>query len=252
ESQSDVIAACQPLTRFNRCGYLLHDVLSAEHLDLPRLLVGSEGTLGIFTEATLRTIPLPVSRSIVLLGFDSVDAALRAAGLALPSRPCACELIDRRLLTLAREHGPDVKAYVPAGAEAVLLIEFESDTPAGAREAALASVDRLQRTLGLALHTVTAFAEDEIERLWLLRETILPSLYGLKGGTQPVAFVEDVGVPVEALAVYLHKVQDFLQTQETTASFLIHAGSGQVHTRPFLDLQKPEDQARLWAIAEHI
>src|SRR5262249_60651632 len=69
ESQSDVIAACQPLTRFNRCGYLLHDVLSAEHLDLPRLLVGSEGTLGIFTEATLRTIPLPVSRSIVLLGF---------------------------------------------------------------------------------------------------------------------------------------------------------------------------------------
>src|SRR5207253_1103154 len=53
-------------------------------------------------------------------------------------------------------------------------------------------------------------------------------------------------------AVYLRHVQEILQKYETTASFLVHAGSGQVHTRPFLDLQNPEEQSRLWAIAEEI
>ena len=247
-----LIRSCQPLTRFNRCGYLVHDVLTAEHLDLPRLLIGSEGTLGIFTEATLRTIPLPASRGLVLLGFDSLDGALRAAERALPSRPAACELMDRRLVTLARERGPEIRTFVPAEAEAVLLIEYESDEPSGAHEAARALIDRLQRSERLAGYAATAFAEEEIDRMWQLRETVLPSLYALKGGTQPIAFVEDVGVPVEALPVYLHKVQEVLQKAEVTASFLVHAGSGQVHTRPFLNLQKPEDQARLWALAEQI
>ncbi|TMQ32152.1 MAG: anaerobic glycerol-3-phosphate dehydrogenase subunit C, partial [Planctomycetota bacterium] len=252
DGQQDTIRSCQPLTRFNRCGYLVHDVLTAEHLDLPRLLIGSEGTLGIFTEATLRTIPLPASRGLVLLGFDSLDGALRAAERALPSRPAACELMDRRLVTLARERGPEIRTFVPAEAEAVLLIEYESDEPSGAHEAARALIDRLQRSERLAGYAVTAFAEEEIDRMWQLRETVLPSLYALKGGTQPIAFVEDVGVPVEALPVYLHKVQEVLQKAEVTASFLVHAGSGQVHTRPFLNLQKPEDQARLWALAEQI
>jgi FAD/FMN-containing dehydrogenase/Fe-S oxidoreductase len=252
DGNQEIIRSCQPLTRFNRCGYLLHDVLTAGHFDLPRLLVGSEGTLGIFTEATLRTIPLPASRGLVLLGFDSLEGALRAAERALPSRPAACELMDRRLVSLARERGPEFRAFVPAEAEAVLLIEYESDDPGGAREAARALIDRLQRSERLAVYAVTAFGEEEIDRMWQLRETVLPSLYALKGGTQPIAFVEDVGVPVESLPVYLHKVQEVLQKAEVTASFLVHAGSGQVHTRPFLNLQKPEDQARLWALAEQI
>ena len=100
------------------------------------MLIGSEGTLGVFTEATLRTIPLPASRSLVLLGFDGLDEALGASQDILASNPAACELIDRRLMTLARERGPAVKAFVPVAAEAVLLIEYESDSKTGAREAA--------------------------------------------------------------------------------------------------------------------
>ena len=97
EQNAEVVQASQPKTRFNRCGYLLHDVLTQDHLELGRLLVGSEGTLALFTEATLRTVPLPVGRSLVLLGFDTLDTALRASQRALPSNPAACELIDRRL-----------------------------------------------------------------------------------------------------------------------------------------------------------
>src|SRR5919198_203046 len=79
EQNAALIQDGRPKTPFNRCGYLLHDVLGPKHLDLARLLVGSEGTLALFTEATLRTIPLPGGRALVLLGFDSLDTALRAA-----------------------------------------------------------------------------------------------------------------------------------------------------------------------------
>jgi Fe-S oxidoreductase/FAD/FMN-containing dehydrogenase len=252
EQNVELIRSCQPRTRFNRCGYLLQGVLEGGYLDLPRLLVGSEGTLAVFTEATLRTIPLPGGRALVLLGFDSLEAALRVAQHALPGGPSACELIDRRLLTLARGSGAgEVAALVPPSAEAVLLVEYEADNPREAREAA----GRLLKQHGadrLAVHAVAAYEDAEIERLWRLRHVALPSLYGLRGGAQPTAFVEDVGVPPEELPVYLHRVQQILKSHETTASFLVHAGTGQVHTRPFLDLEKPADVAKLRAIAEEV
>src|SRR5436309_2929943 len=87
-----LVVAHRRRTRFDRCGYLLHDVLDGDHLDLARLLVGSEGTLALFTEATLRTIPLPGGRALALFGFDSLDDALHVSRLALPAGPSACEL----------------------------------------------------------------------------------------------------------------------------------------------------------------
>jgi FAD/FMN-containing dehydrogenase/Fe-S oxidoreductase len=253
EQNADLAQSCMPRTRFNRCGYLVHDVLSATHIDLPHLLVGSEGTLAVFTEAVLRTIPLPGGRALVLLGFDRLDTALQAAQRTLPSGPSACDLIDRRLLSLARGGDPGrLSSLLPQGLEAVLLVEFEAETPAEARDRVAQLADQLHRTERLALHSLTAVETPEIERLWELRAGVLPSLYGLRGGIQPVPFVEDVGVPVEALGRFLHGVQELLQQHETIASFLIHAGSGQVHTRPFLDLERPEDVGRLSTIAEGV
>jgi FAD/FMN-containing dehydrogenase/Fe-S oxidoreductase len=251
ERNQTVIHRTQPRTRYNRCGYLLHDVLERDTLDVARLLVGSEGTLALFTEATLRTVPLPAGRSVVLLGFDTIEAALHVAQGCLTSAPSACELIDHRLLTLAREQDPEAASLLPA-AGVILLIEFESDTPDGAAAVAANVAERFTTHESFALRALTATAPDAIERLWRLRETVLPSLYGLKGRAHPIACIEDVGVPVEELGTYLHRVQEVLQKYETTASFLIHAGSGQVHTRPFLDLQLPNDVAKLWALADEV
>ena len=68
----------------------------------------------------------------------------------------------------------------------------------------------------------------------------------------PLAFVEDVGVPVEALPEYLRRVQELLQRHETTASYLIHAGTGQVHMQPFMDLQRADEVVRMWTLAEEV
>jgi FAD/FMN-containing dehydrogenase/Fe-S oxidoreductase len=252
ERHSDLIQNCRPRTPFNRCGYLLHDVLGVERLDLARLLVGSEGTLGLFTEAILRTVPVARGRSVVLLGFASLEEALRATSRALPSGPAACELVDRRLLTLARNSDPFIASVVPPAVETALLVEYEADSPSEAARLAADLRDHHVRGERSAVVAVAAHESDTFERVWRLRELALPSLYGMRGGQQPIACVEDVGVPPEELAGFLHHVQQVLKRYETTASYLIHAGTGQVHTRPFLDLQRPEDVAKLWALSGEI
>lgn len=249
---ADTLAMCRPRTRFNRCGYLLHDVLDAETLDLARLLVGSEGTLALFTEATLRTIPLPRGSSVVLFGFARLDSALRAAQLATATGPAACDLIDHRLLRLARGGNSSVADLIPAAVESVLLVEYEADAPAEASRLAHDLAQRLHRGERLAVLAHVAEDEPSRQRLWQVREAALPSLYGLRGAAQPLAFVEDVGVPPELLPGYLHRVQEVLQRHETTASYLIHAAAGQVHMRPFVEWRGPEDAARLRALADEV
>ncbi len=245
----EVIRQCQPHTPFNRCGYLLHDVLDAEHLDMARLLVGSEGTLGLFTEIVLRTIPLAAGRSAALFGFGSLDAALRAAQTALLSNPTACELMDRRLLGLARGDA-NVAALVPVEVEAALLVEYEADNMAEAKALAFELVDRFaQAEPRLALASVDSA---KIDLFWGVREAAASSLAALRGAERPTAVVEDVAVPTEAMPEYLRRVQEVLQRREVVATYLISAAVGQVDMRPFLDLRRREDGAKLWALADEV
>lgn len=252
ERHHELIQSCRPRTPFNRCGYLLHDVLDSGQLDLARLLVGSEGTLALFTEATLRTVPLPGGRSLVLFGFDRLESALGAVRLIVPTRPASCDLLDRRLLALVRGQHAELGSVIPHGAEALLLVEYEADTLREATSAAQELAVILEASETRPHLVILASESGAMDRLWSIREAVLPNLLGLRGGPQPLAAIEDVGVPPEELAAFVHRAQDILQKHETTASFLIHAGSGQVHTRPFLDLRNSADAARLWALAEEI
>ncbi len=253
EEGHNLLAANPPKTRFNRLGYALHDVLSGGEIDLPKLLVGSEGTLGIFTEATLATVPLPGGASVVLLAFTSLENALLALPKALAGEPAACELLDRRLLSLARgSDAAEVARLVSPAAEYVLLVEFETDTPDEAKRRAENLIHTLTRVDRFALYGQAGLTTAEQQRLWRLRDVILPSLYRLRAGAPPALGVEDIAVPVEALGEYLRRVQDVFRQHETTASFLVHAGAGQVQARPFLDLRKPADVSKLIAISAQV
>ncbi len=247
-----VIAEYQPRTLFNRCGYLLHDILTPLGPDLAKLLVGSEGTLALTTTATLRTLPLPGGTCLTLLGFPTLDAAVRA-GLDLRHfSPVGCDLLDRRLLSITRRSSPEGIGPIPPVVGAALLVTFEGETEREALERACGAIETLRHRHLLRTLAEPTCTPEGIARVRGLRESAVGGMYGLTHGARPVAFVEDVGVPVESLPAYLAGVQDVLKRHELTASFLIHALTGQVHTRPLVDLDNPTDRAKLWPVAEAI
>ena len=248
-----IIRLMQPQTAFNRCGYLLHDVMDGADLDLAKLLVGSEGTLGFVTEATLRTVPLPRGTCVALLGFGTLDAAVRA-GLDLRAfEPVSCDLLDRRLLSLTRNAGPaQALGLIPPAVGAALVVTFEADTERAARERAWGAVEKLRETHRLGVLAEPACDPEGMARVRAVREAAVAGLYALGKGPRPLAFVEDVGVPADALHEFLTRTQDILQRFELTGSFLVHALTGQVHTRPLIDLNNPTDRAKLWPVAEAV
>jgi Fe-S oxidoreductase/FAD/FMN-containing dehydrogenase len=252
EQHAELIRSCKREVVLDQAGYALGDVHTGDSLDLARMLIGSEGTLALFTSVTLRTIPVPAGRSVGLLGFARLDTALRAARVALTtSAPTACELLDRRLLRLARgEQG--LSDLVPEEAEALLLVEYEADSPAEASVLVDDLAARLTERDRLAIYARPSITQAEVERFWQLRQAVSPGVSTVRGSAQPVVLVDDVAVPPERLPEYLPRLQDILRRQETTAAFLIHAATGHVDMRPFIDLQSPRDVDRLWSLADEM
>jgi FAD/FMN-containing dehydrogenase/Fe-S oxidoreductase len=254
----DLIAANRPRTPFNRCGYLLHDILPTPDSrfptpDLAKLLVGSEGTLAVVTRATLRTVPRPGGTCLALLGFPTLDAAVRAGNDLREFDPVACDLLDRRLLSLIRRPvGGDDLGAIPAAVGAALLVTLEADTEREASERMWGVIETLRERHLMRVLMDPACTPEGIARVRAVREAALAGLYGITAGTRPLAFVEDVGVPPEALPEYLAKTQDILKHHELSASFLIHVLTAQVHTRPLIDMESPDDRAKLWPVAEAV
>ncbi|MBN2473760.1 MAG: anaerobic glycerol-3-phosphate dehydrogenase subunit C [Pirellulales bacterium] len=236
----------------DRCGYDLSDVLDEGHLDLARLLVGSEGTLALTTEATLTTDPLPRHRGVALLLFDGLEKASRAALQILPLKPAACDLMDRRHLSLARELEVRFDLLIPAETEAVLLIEQEGDEPLEVRDWVHAMVDEIWHQKRLAFGARQAFDLEETELFWRLGRQIQPTSYPVKGPSRPVPVVEDVAVPPEVLPNFLVRMQNVLKHHHVTASLFAHAGQGQLHLQPYLDLADAGDVRRMCRLAEEL
>lgn len=250
QRNAELLKTCLPRTSFNRCGYSLTEWLRPDGIDLAGLIVGSEGTLGLITEAELRTVPVPTERAMVLVAFRSLEAAAQAAAASLEFEPSACELVDRRLLSLTLTAYPEFHGVIATDTEAVLLVEFES-TATGAHERAGQWQLRAKNLPGVAGTHLTQNPM-EVDWLWQLRNAALPLLHALPGQAQPIPYIEDVGVPVEHLPEFLVRVQELLQRQEMTAAFLVHAGAGMVHIRPLLDWSTPGEFERLRGLAEAV
>jgi anaerobic glycerol-3-phosphate dehydrogenase C subunit len=234
--ESDLIRAKQPDSRVNRSGYALGGILTDGTLHLARLLSGSEGTLALITEATVRLDPLPKHRAVALLVFDRLDRAARAVLEILPFRPSACDLMDRRHLSLARDNEPRFDLLIPADAEALLLIEQQGDDLAEVRDGVRKMVDHVRRKKRLAFESRQAFDIHEIDLFWQLAQKVVPTLHRIRGSTRAVPFVEDIAVPPEKLPTFLVDMQNVFKRNLVTAAVFGHAGHGQLHVRPFLDL----------------
>ncbi len=248
----ETIERCRPKTPLKHCGYNVFDVIEGEHLEAARLLVGSEGTLGLMTEATLATVPLPGRRGAMLLLFESLEQAVRAALEVVGAGPTACDVVDRRYVSLARETDPRFDLLIPPATEAAVLVEQEGESLAEVRRWFQDLVRRLEHRDTPAFDLRETFDEQECELFWQLARKAHPALYPVKGPRRPVPVVEDVAVPPDCLPGFVVRVQNVLKRLQVTGSLLIHAGQGELHIEPFLDLWQPDDVARMRRLADEL
>ncbi|HUG92793.1 MAG TPA: anaerobic glycerol-3-phosphate dehydrogenase subunit C [Planctomycetaceae bacterium] len=240
-----------PLVR-NTSGYYLRGVLARGTLHLPRMLIGSEGTLAVFTAATLHTSPLPRHRAVVLLLFGQLEGAIRTVQQVAKLQPTACDLLDRRLLTLARDADPRFAKLISPAAEAALLVEQKGFSERQVRDRIRMVVKAVHAVNLRAVVACEAYTLEDVDFLWSLPQRVVPLLARLTGETRPLPFVEDVAVPPERLYEFLVQAQKVFQKHEVTASLYAHAAAGQVHMRPFLPAPGEADGSRIEALARDV
>ncbi|MDA1232733.1 MAG: heterodisulfide reductase-related iron-sulfur binding cluster [Planctomycetota bacterium] len=242
----------QPHLLRNCCGYRLRGILQGDRMDLARMLVGSEGTLGLFTEATLFTMPLPKYRSAAILMFRTLESAIQAMQLILPLEPSACDALDRRLLSLGRGADQRFRDLILPDAEAGLIIEFPGFSEQEVRQR-LEDAQRLllDRRIEFKM-TRQASTFEDVELLWALPARVVSLLASLKGNSRPLPFVEDIAVPPECLAEFLPVAQRVFQKHEVTATLYAHAASGQLHFRPIMRVPNRGEDSAMEAIARDL
>ena len=251
-ANENLIAETSPKTKLNQAGYHLDSIMQSGEVDLTRLAIGSEGTLGIITEAVVRTDRIVPHRGVALLFFHQLQAAATAAVDIGKMGVTACDLMDRRLLTLARETHEDYQRLLPVDAEAMLLVEFAADDDTTLREKLKHLTHRIQRRKKLAFEVRTTTQPAERDFYWHLVRRVVPSLYRLRGLRRAVPFIEDIAIAPEQLPEFLKRVHVILNEHDITASIFSHTPQGMVHIRPFLNLAEAKDIARMKSLAKAI
>lgn len=252
QDNAALIEKHQPPMVRNTSGYFLRGVHRGEEINLPRMLVGSEGTLGMFTSATLHTSPLPEFRGVALLLFGEMDDAINSVLTVMPQQPSACDLIDRRLLSLGRENDSRFASLIPLAAEAGLVIEQTGYIESQTRDRIEMAIRAIRDRHPDVLVACEAYSYDDVEFLWELPRKVVTHLTRIGGHSKPVPFIEDYAVPPEATSEFFAGSQRILQKHEVTASLYSHAASGQVHMRPFMQVPREKDGPKINALMQEL
>jgi FAD/FMN-containing dehydrogenase/Fe-S oxidoreductase len=222
-------------------------------INLAKLYVGSEGTLGVIVEATLSLVTVPEETALALYCFETLDAALRAVPQALDFDPSAVELMDDEVFRMAAESDgyAEYVEPIPEGTAATLMLEYDSELHDDF-EAAIGATNEHFVGEGEAFEVVEAYTEEAQADIWKLRKAAIPLLMSLQGDPKPYPFIEDATVPPAELAEYVGKFEDVLEDHDTSAAYFAHAGSGTLHIRPILNLKAEEGIEALHSITDDV
>jgi FAD/FMN-containing dehydrogenase/Fe-S oxidoreductase len=232
-------------------GYNLDEFTdAAKPVNLAKIMVGSEGTLGIVLEAKLRLVPLPKAKAILVIMFGDLLEALEAAPAILRHQPSAIEIMDKSILDHARENVTLERIrnkFIEGDPEATLCVEFYADQKEQLppRLAALEQ-DLRSRGLGYAYRPETTA---EQAQMWSLREAALGLSTAMKEDAKSIAFVEDTAVAPEKLCDYIDRFLQIVRKHETTAGIYAHASVGCLHVRPVINMKTEEGVRKFERIA---
>ena len=224
-----------------------------EDFNFCSLIAGSEGTLAFITEIKLHLNPLPEKEvGLLCVHFNSIDEALRANLIGLKYKPSASELIDHYILECTKENIEQSKNrfFVQGDPGAILVIEFTKKT----REEITHITDQVaadMREAGLGYHFPVLFGQDT-KKIWTLRKAGLGLLGNLPGDEKAVPVIEDTAVDVVDLPNYIRDFNAILVKHNLHAVHYAHAGSGEIHLRPIINLKTVEGNALFRTIAQEV
>lgn len=234
------------ITRRNS-GYALDALLDMYESDGPvnlcPLIAGSEGTLCVITEARLQLIDLPPPEvALVNIHCRSIRESLQANLIALEQKCYASELIDDVVLDCTREHAAYAqhRDFVVGHPKAILMVEFYDSDPAALNQQVTQFIEALQKqNLGFAYPVLY---NDQTAKAWELRKGALGLLWNLNAEDEPVNLIEDCAVSPADLPDYIAEVEALLKRHQLHYSISAHAGAGELHVTPWMNLKLPESR----------
>lgn len=227
-----------PAVRKNASGYALDRFFATA--DATQLVVGSEGTLAIITRVRMATEPLPEAEAVCLIGLPDLDALAPLAESAGEWGASACEFFGHLLLEFADEALPSEVRSLGTEAGAVLL-EFQGTTEHVA--AGLAAARRGCRGLGGVL---VGRGPEQSAQLWSVRHAASPTIArAADAGRRSLQFMEDSIVPPRAVGSYLRGVEEILERHDTPGVVFGHAGDGNLHVNPLVDMTEKDWKVRV-------
>jgi FAD/FMN-containing dehydrogenase/Fe-S oxidoreductase len=224
-----------------------------ENFNFCSLIAGSEGTLAFITEIKLNVVAAPPKETgLLCVHFNTIDESLHANLIGLKYNPSASELIDHYILECTKENKEQMqnRFFVQGDPGAILVIEFVKET----REEILAltnAVEADMRAAGLGYHFPVLFGADT-KKIWTLRKAGLGLLSNLPGDEKAVPVIEDTAVDVNDLPNYIRDFNEILKTHGLHAVHYAHAGSGEIHLRPIINLKTKEGNQLFRTIAEEV
>lgn len=222
-----------------------------EMFNFSKLLCGSEGTLAFTTELKLQIVPLPKPFQIVLNAhFNSITESLQATLVAMKLAPSACELMDKTILDCTKDNITQQKNrfFVEGDPEAILMVEFRGATIEEARQQAKMLETQLKASqLGYAYTLVEG---DDCNKVWDLRKAGLGLLANIPGAAKAVACIEDTAVDLADLPLYIEAFTSLMKSYHQKAVYYAHAGAGELHLRPILNLKSSSDVTLFRSISE--
>ncbi|HWE07443.1 MAG TPA: FAD-binding oxidoreductase, partial [Rhizomicrobium sp.] len=223
-------------------------------VNLARMMVGSEGTLGLVLEAKLRLVPLPKAKAVMVILFGDLLESLAAAPAILRHNPSAIEVMDKAILDNTRQNAGLEKirdSFVKGDPASTLCVEFYADRKEDlpARLAALES-DLRARGYGYHYHSETDPAAQA--KIWSLREAALGLSMASREDAKSISFVEDTAVAPEKLSAFIGEFLKIVAAHNTTAGIYAHASVGCLHVRPVVNLKTAEGVANFESIANAV
>ncbi len=228
-------------------------IAGAEDFNFCKLIAGSEGTLAFLTEIKLNIVPLPPKEiGLLCVHFNTIDESLRANLIALKYKPSASELIDHYILECTKDNIEQRKNrfFVQGDPGAILVIEFSKDTREEISVIAK-NVEQEMRAQDLGYHFPLLFGDDT-KKIWTLRKAGLGLLGNMPGSKKAVPVIEDTAVDVNDLPTYIREFNEILKKYNLYSVHYAHAGSGEIHLRPLINLKTTEGNELFRKIAEEI